>query len=57
MWNGQYPLMTLEEVIELVQTMNRDYPIEGRSSPTGLYIEPKFYHFYQSNVTHKKDAV
>ena len=47
--NDLFPMMTLEETIDLMYSMQKKNPTEGRSSPIGLYIETKMYEFYLKN--------
>lgn len=48
MLNGIFEFLTLEETIELMLEMNKNYPHVGRKYPVGLYIETKMYNFYKS---------
>jgi len=46
--------MTLEEVIELVIGLNRNFPRKDIESKVGLYVEAKMYDFYR--VTYNIDV-
>jgi hypothetical protein len=42
-------MMTLEETIELMYSMQKMNPKVNRTSPVGLYIETKMYQYYLDN--------
>jgi len=44
--NDIYTIMTLEETIDLMLELNRDFPRSDRTHPVGLYIETKMYNYY-----------
>lgn len=52
-FNDEYKIMTLEEVIELMLNLNKNFPRHDLGQKVGLYIETKMYNFYLN--TFKKD--
>jgi glycerophosphoryl diester phosphodiesterase len=45
-FNDEYKIMTLEEVIELMLSLNANFPRHDIGQKVGLYIETKMYNFY-----------
>lgn len=45
--NSQFEIQTLDETIELLLTLNQDFPQTNRDMKVGLYIETKMYNFYK----------
>lgn len=45
--NSQFEIQTLDEVIELLLSLNEDFPQSNRDMKIGLYIETKMYGFYK----------
>jgi hypothetical protein len=47
--NGIFKIYTLEEAIEMLLTLNADFPRTDRKQAVGLYIETKEFKFYMDN--------
>lgn len=45
--NSQFEMQTLDETIELMLSLNEDFPQTNRDMKIGLYIETKMYNFYK----------
>ena len=53
--DGLFPMMTLDEIIEMMLSLHKNHKVAGRTNPIGLYIEPKMYDFYLKH--HHMDIV
>ena len=47
--NGKFNILTLEETIEMLLSLNANFPRNDREALVGLYIETKEYQFYIDN--------
>jgi glycerophosphoryl diester phosphodiesterase len=45
-FNGDFEMVTLEDTIELLLSLNANFPRKDLDMKVGLYIETKMYNFY-----------